>query len=108
MDRLTALVEGRRLLALAKSEKLKGFRLKIWENMGWHYKIVRKHCSIHQDDRTGKYDAYMSQDGIGAYAAWCCHKSYATPRKAYEAALNKAYLDIHEQQMIISELEKAL
>src|SRR3990172_3596849 len=96
----------RHMLKLAIDGGLGGFKMRVWENLGWHCCLTSSHCSIHYDEYSDRYDAYMSNDGLGSYAEWTAHRSFTSPAKAFHAALDKARAHTAQRAKLVADIEK--
>lgn len=72
-DRARAIRKGKALLARMKGQ---GWKLEVWENLGWHYRVYAGPLSVSEKrDRSPefRYSAMMSErpdDHIGGSYAW--------------------------------------
>jgi len=72
--------------ALLKMMKGKGWKLSIWENMGWHFSVKNGGITVHPSYSSG-YVTYLGLDDddtkpYGGQAFWTEKKSYADPNEA--------------------------
>lgn len=84
-------------LAISKAKKLlkkvkgKGWKISVWENLGWHYCLRGDFISLYEhQDKT--YHAMISTDidGIGGLAMWTGNRYYKNPNTAINYAIKKA------------------
>lgn len=81
--------------ALKKRMKGKGWKTRVWENLGWHYEVHNKGLTVHvdwDDDDGDSYSTLLSSDGIpgGGETYWTENKSFSDPNKAVERQLKTA------------------
>ena len=64
MDKLTAEKQGKKLLD--RMTCYGGWKLRVWENLGWHYAIYKNGMNIHpgynKPNETPKYYALFGRD----------------------------------------------
>ena len=85
----------------------KGWRLRVWENLGWHFSILNGPAAIYESSVDGSFNCLISDDpkatgwgGVGWSGGG--DRSAATPIEAYclEVENFKAYFnklkEIHE------------
>lgn len=97
---MTNLEAHKRGAALLKKLKGKGWRVRVWENIGWHYAAhlgpSEQGClSLHpHSDGSAKYAVLLGAAGAGNYQ-WYVRKRYRDPNTAVRAQMRavKAYLD---------------
>lgn len=109
-----ATAAGKKLLSRMKTS---GWKLRVWENMGWHYALENYGMSIHQDNPKETCSVLFSLDpeGPGGSSIWCDKKQYKDPNKAVERQMelarnyaNKAVQRVHVMGAILSgEIRKA-
>jgi hypothetical protein len=68
----------------------KGWRLRVWENHGWHYSATRGPIAVHTHG--AEYFALIDSDpkcAGGGLAAWstCDDRTYRDPRLAVKKAI---------------------
>ena len=77
--------------ALVRKMKTKGWKPHVWENLGWHYKIVRGRVSIyaykHMKATTYSPTLATEDGGIGTPMDWSIRKSFKNPNAAARAQL---------------------
>lgn len=92
-----------------------GWRIRVWENLGWNYCIVAKNVSVGMMDNDsrhhGMYYAEVSDeqdfDG-GSPADWSDDKYYRDPNKAVEGALKAAKNFVKKRRDAIDRAEVTL
>lgn len=90
-DYLKAREVGRQLV----NELGAGWKMQVWENLGWHCKAVRDGLQVYPEE--GRYSAFIGTDDSGG--TWVGHGP--TPREAIHAALDvgraivRSYLRAH-------------
>jgi hypothetical protein len=75
--------------------KGKGWKLRVWENLGWHYSIYAGALSIHVNHylRRVRYSSLMADrasEHIYGSSLWTDNESYGDPNRAARAAVQLA------------------
>lgn len=104
--------------ALLKRMKSPGWKIDVWENIGWHYRLKRGTLSLWEHGEKS-YGVYYSDEvgGVGepAYYGICGHRS-TEPNRAVEYALRQmqaiiagelALLNLNRREHGLKELELA-
>jgi hypothetical protein len=82
---------GEELLSKLKG---KGWRIKVWSNLGWHYNLANGRLTIHPDSFNKGYMALLSDatcKHIGGGAAfWTNSKSFKDPNDAVKDQIKRA------------------
>ena len=88
MTRAEALKEGK---ALLKRVKGRGWKLHVWENMGWHYAVRAPHVAVYVAG-SGKYFAMVSRDKFctSTPVEWYTDYRSSDPNLAVMVAVCKA------------------
>lgn len=85
-----------------------GWKSEVWENLGWHYKVVLGGLQVYPSILDGKVDGYTaflnSPGEIGG--KWA--ESAKTPEKAIAATFKKAEAMVTEYEHIILAARKLL
>lgn len=87
------------------------WKVRVWENMGWHYSAVCGSMSVHYNSNNGKYTCYVDEKipGSGSLSAWFDNEDAdPKPETAVRQALDRAKTYIAELRVIIQENEKLL
>jgi hypothetical protein len=82
--------EGRKLL---KRMKGKGWKLRVWENLGWHFCVWNGPAAVYPSIN-GKFHCLLADHdckGTGAgHGEWTTTESFADPNKAVACELASA------------------
>jgi len=105
MTKQEATRRGKALLARMKT---KGWKLRVWENLGWHYSLERPPLSVYplyrEEEESPSVGIMMTnkadESGWG-YPCWDYKASNKDPNKAVEA-------QIKEAQEYVNQLQAAL
>lgn len=88
-----------------KRMRTKGWTIRTWDNLGWHWTLWRPHIQVRQG-LGGTFSAGVSEheDGVGTPAYWYNGNSYADPNKAVEMAVREAQKHVAECNLIIAQV----
>lgn len=87
---------------LEQMPKRKGWRIRVWENFGWHYTVNNDYVSVSETMEAGvlRYHAMISDvpNGVGSPAHWCdpVYRTYFDPLTAVRVALR--HVEQHRDQ----------
>ena len=95
---------------LFKDHGIKGAKISIWENLGWHFCLRHPNFSIYPpySDLRKKFSCLASFDGIGGDVRWSTGDTYETPKKALEGTLSRIKKAIRNDTQLKNIIEKAL
>jgi hypothetical protein len=96
-----AIAAAKRLL---KKMKTSGWEIVVWENLGWHYKLVRGNiCLYEHESMVGKptYWTLRGYDGAGEMYLTHNYERHTDPNKAVTAQLNLALAHVGHVQKLI-------
>jgi len=95
-----------RALALKKKMKGKGWKTRVWENMGWFFEVKNGPITVIGDE--GNYFAMVGLDGSGN-GCWTCGgypDKFADPNRAVAVAVKHARKQLDECIKIVKTSEK--
>jgi len=104
MNKQEATKAGKALLARMKT---KGWKLRVWENLGWHYSLERPPLSVYplygegESPSVGIMMTNKADESGWGYLCWDYKASSEDPNKVVEA-------QIKEAQEYINRLQAAL
>jgi hypothetical protein len=91
--------------------KGKGWRLRVWENLGWHFNLQRGYASI-SESFGGEYYCLITDDpshlGSGCGAWHDPGGSCKTPWKAFEHAANSVLTYVAQRTRTFSEIKTSI
>ncbi len=107
MTKEEATAHGEKLLAKMKG---KWWKLRVHENLGWHYCVFNGALSIHQSN-DGRYGALLSNIDEGRYcggglAVWNDGKYYIDPNRAVLNQLAKAKAHVEQLLDVVDAVSK--
>src|SRR5690349_17129603 len=72
----------------------KGWKAIVWENLGWHYKVVKNGVQVHPSDHQGKIDGYsvFLHKAGGTGGIWTGRGK--TPKAALKNAIENSQKDV--------------
>lgn len=84
--------------AAIKKMRTKGWKVRVWENCGWHASIFRGFLHIHYDEYLKTYSALMGADAScpGGEMYWSHHFRHKDPNKVEIHQLNVAIRFTHK------------
>jgi hypothetical protein len=104
--------------ALLKRMKGKGWKLRVWENFGWHYSVYCKNLSVHSYGEyleRGKesFTALLDSDPTrhdGGYSLWTEHPCpmFHDPNEAVQVQLKYAYKVLADLQKAVTQAADAV
>lgn len=105
MNKGEACIAGTKLLDKMKSDQ---WKLEIWENCGWHFKVsLAGLLYIHKSGKS--YMAYLSRDGGGGSETfWNIDISFEDPNMVAQAQLEEAEKFIDECQEVVNILKEKI
>ena len=107
--RREALAEAQRVF---KGHGLRGARIRVWENMGWHFNLQHLHYGIwyRPGDRRDKYWGLCMLDGKGSGDMRFANDSLggATPKKVVEKMRRAAIREMRKDQRLVNYLGASL
>jgi len=92
----------------------KGWKIRVWQNLGWHYSIYSGNVAIHPACafKTKKYFACVSNltddPPVSALALWHEVKLFENPNDAAEHAVKKAREAVAELNRAVEFAEKSI
>jgi hypothetical protein len=98
--------------ALRKKMTGRNWKIRVWENLGWHYQVHRSRISVLEAiDGRGNRRYYtscsMATDGIGTPVEWSVRKpSFTDPNQAVQAQLNAVRQDVFFRMRILMDEEE--
>jgi hypothetical protein len=110
-SRRNAEIAGNKLL---KRMKGKGWKLKVWENLGWHYAVylpigdawrLTVHPSLYRDEEA--YFTLLGRGG-GGEPCWTPEGSHPDPNQAVRDQMDLIRDFIYERAEMFTDLEEAL
>jgi hypothetical protein len=97
MTKKQAEKKGRALLRLMKGE---GWKLDVWENLGWHYAVKSRNISVHQDKDDGTFYCYLGESG--GLGIWHTGKHFTDPNDAVSEQVKDAVTEIERLLNIVA------
>ena len=96
--------------ALLKRMNGKGWKLRVWENLGWHYDIYLLGLTVHHPGKN--YSTLLSSDpenysGSGEIY-WTPEKSFKDPNKAVEHQMKMARIFSDKCQKMVSDISSLI
>ena len=98
-----------------KNHGLKGAKIDVFENLGWHSCLRHKHFAVWHDwtarDGSPRFTCMASEDGGGCGdMRWTDTplKSYKTPKKALQATMRKIKAVIESENRFLKMLEECV
>ena len=83
----------------------KGWKIRVWENLGWHWEIKKGNLEVHFSHPSRQYWATLSEDGGSGDSFDTNFTAYCTdPNRAVEHKLQIANNYIKKLQQIIKEV----
>jgi len=94
-----------RALALKKKMKGKGWKTRVWENMGWFFEVKNGPITVIGEE--GSYFAMVGRDGSGN-GCWTCGscENFKDPNRAVAVAVKHARKQLDECIKIVKTSEK--
>jgi hypothetical protein len=98
--------------ALRKKMTGRNWKLRVWENLGWHYQVHRSRISVSEAiDGKGEVRYYtgcaMVKGGVGTPIEWSVRKPMFTdPNQAVQAQLNAVRQDVYFRMRILMDEEE--
>lgn len=109
MTKLEATKQGRILL---KRMKGPGWKLTVWKNIGWHFKVSNGSISVHQFSPPDKrYFILMTDskgDSSGGSYLWNVEESFTDPNKAVRTQLKLARSRVEWLHELLTDHERRL
>lgn len=89
MNKESAEKLGKELLARMKGD---GWKLRVWENLGWHYSVKNGGMSVYPSFDGIAYHALLHKenDGIGGETFWTDNNRHSDPNLVVERQLKTA------------------
>ena len=97
--------DGKKLLEALPG---KGWRLKLWENLGWQYSAQLGPLSVNPSPRGGFFCLLSDTPGDGAGLPIWDAGSHRKPSVAVEIQMRKARKVADKLNRLVADLEKAL
>lgn len=110
MNKREAIKAGKDLL---KQMVGKGWKLRVWENLGWHYSVYNHGMNVHQDGPASReYSVLLADDGVGSggLGVWTdteC-RFHSSPNAAVRAQMRLARSIVDEYSLHLAILEDRL
>ena len=113
MDSSKTKAEARqKATAFLAKMKTKGWKIRVHENMGWHYSLLNGGLSIHADKHKGKYTYHcmLGTDPGSGDAIWTARGEgyYPDPNKAVKFAVEYARKVIDGYAAVLEAAEEVL
>ncbi|MBD3405073.1 MAG: hypothetical protein GF411_02920 [Candidatus Lokiarchaeota archaeon] len=102
--------------ATKKAEALKsrlqgqGWKIRVWENIGWHYSIENTHCNLTVSEFIGKFGVSLSDERgyPGDPAFWHDSDDYRDdPNEAIRVKLQHCREFVDNMDVIVTEASRA-
>lgn len=93
---------------LLRKLKGKGWRIDVWENLGWHFRLLLGPLQI--TERDGQYWTLMSdtpESGGGSYL-WATQTESSDPNRAVRLQVRKAREKVEQLHSLVKGVEDAL
>ena len=92
--------------ALLKKMEGKGWKKVIWENMGWHYKVINKTLSVHSTN-TGRCFALLGDSPHCGLGCWTNNSGPVRrdPNKAAQATIKDARKQLNKCFALVERAE---
>jgi hypothetical protein len=97
---------GKKLL---KRLKGKGWKLRVWENIGWHYSARNGPINVYESHTEGMYSCLLSDrldDPIGGSALWTTEFRNKDPNKVVAHEVKAARKQLNEIIDAVSFVER--
>jgi len=98
--------------ALLAKMKTKGWKSRVWENLGWHYSIFNEHLEIYPVTCDGgEYHAMLAtckSPAGGSPAFWHEGGTFKDPNAAATAAVKRARRFVNDVQEVVATMERIL
>lgn len=100
-----ALAVGKEKLKLFATRK--GWKINVWENLGWHLAFDKGHLNLHYSPEDNSFMAFLSENNYGGDSIFW-HESYSNkdPNKVIANKLRVAKAFVKRCQNVIAEVEK--
>ena len=101
---------GRGAKALRRKLKGKGWKIDVWENMGWHYCLTLGPLKVCKNGWHNTHTTLMSatEDCAGGSYLWLVQGSFKDPNGAVRAQINKARQTVDRLNALVKSVEDAL
>ncbi len=105
MTKHEATENGKKLLARMTG---RGWKLRVWENLGWHYSVVNGDLGIYPGEYTGYY-SFLSVGGKGSMGAvgWGT-ADHRDPNKLVRLQMKKMNKHVYKEMTCYLGLESRL
>lgn len=97
--------------ALRRKLKGKGWKIKLWENMGWHYCLQLGPLRVDRDRSDGFYSVLMGEkqeDNVGGSYLWLVRAGFLDPNCAVTMQIRKARKTVDRLNALVNSVEDAL
>lgn len=81
----------------------KGWRPRVWENLGWHYSATRPHLAVHPSV-DGGYTAFLNRRPKSSGGHWTAY--YATPAGAVLRVITAARMERDAMVSLLAVLDR--
>ena len=88
---------------LLKKMTTPGWKIRVWENLGWHFEITKHSMAIHFSEHPGQYHTYLNSGSTPGGGSHYWHQPYYSddPNEVYERQLEVAQQFIDECQEVV-------
>lgn len=94
---------------LLNQMKGSGWKLKIWENLGWHYCVCNGPLQVHPSSIDDSYFTLLDGDGSGGGSpCYSVDTNFNDPNEAVRVQLETARLFVNSQDEIVRKLEEKI
>lgn len=102
--------------ALLKRVKGRGWKLDVWENLGWHYAVRNGPLTVYADrytkDRSMRYSTLLGGEPKDRHCGslnWSPpSKGYRDPNRAVRAQLKAARAYVNQVDALVTDLEDSI
>lgn len=95
---------GKQKLNLLNNKK--GWRVVVWENLGWHMSLVKGNLHLHYSRPDDDFHAFLSENCYGGDSMfWSSNFNHKDPNKVIEHKIKTAQAFIDGCQKIVDALK---
>jgi hypothetical protein len=85
------------------------WKVRVWENLGWHWSLVSPPVALHYSPADGKFFVLMSDSkdhAGGGLPLWTDHRDYSDPNRAIQSTVRKAEVEVNRLREVLSQAVK--
>jgi hypothetical protein len=107
MTKVEATTRGKQLLAKMRGL---GWKLAVWENLGWHYKVSNGDLGVYPNGHSKPYQTYYSLGGNGSAGdlRWTEGAKYSDPNRAAQEQVKLAAKRIMRELTAVAIIQQRL